>query len=66
MLKVHKRLTEQVFDEESIENRFDGFRNAIKDKGDWLELENSTELRNDYRVDIKGNNYTYRNLIALF
>jgi hypothetical protein len=66
MLKVHKRLTEQVFDEESIENRFDGFRNAIKDKGDRLELENSTELRNDYRVDIKGNNYTYRNLIALF
>lgn len=65
-LRVHTRLTEQLFDEESIDKWYDGFRDAIKEKGDWLDLENYMELRNTYVVGIWGDNYTYRNLIAIF
>ena len=66
MLRVHARLSEQIFDEESMEKRYNIFKNAVKAKGDWLDLQNSVELRNDYFVTIWGEPYRYRALIAIF
>ena len=66
MLRVHTRLSEQLFDEESMERRYNTFKEAIKAKWDWLELKDSVELRNDYSVIIWNEPYRYRALIAIF
>ena len=66
MLRVHTRLSEQLFDEESMERRYNTFKEAIKAKWDWLKLKDSVELRNDYSVIIWNEPYRYRALIAIF
>jgi len=66
MLRVHTRLSEQLFDEESMERRYNTFKEAIKAKWDWLKLKDSIELRNNYSVIIWNEPYRYRALVAIF